>query len=63
MSWGVYELDNGDVAVAPTDEAHELGNTQCACEPTVEVVGAKLVITHNAFDFRDVAEWIELQKG
>lgn len=59
MSWGVYELPNGDVAVAPTDEVHELGDTQCACEPSVEVVGAVLVIIHNAFDFRDVAEWLE----
>ncbi len=65
MSWGIYELDNGDVAVCPVDEqpGHELDNPECACDPQVEVIGAKLVITHNAFDFRHVAEWLEEQKG
>ena len=59
--WGVYQLGNGDVYVMPILDSgvHEAGNPKCVCKPKVEVIGARLVITHNAFDKRHISELIE----
>jgi hypothetical protein len=53
-------MSDGDVHVYPINDKreHVLEGTNCPCEPTVEVHGAHLVVIHNAFDFREVAEWL-----
>ena len=57
--WMIYE-DAGDVIVLPICDirAHDPRNPNCPCMPQVEVIGARLKIVHNAFDFRHVAEWL-----
>jgi len=48
------------MVVMPIDDMgeHDMLSTECACMPAVEIVNDRLLITHNAFDFRDVAEWM-----
>jgi len=47
-----------DYHVYPVNDLkeHNLEGTDCPCEPTIEISGAALIIIHNAFDFRDLAE-------
>ena len=58
--WGVYPEDNGDITVRPIGDKreHDWLSTDCPCMPTTEVYGEKMVIIHNAFDFRHVTEWL-----
>ena len=58
--WGVYPQDNGDVVVLPIGDIRDLDdlNSDCLCMPQITVVGANVVITHNAFDFRHVSEYL-----
>ena len=55
-TWGTFEnIETGDLAIVPfwdTDN-HENHSTLCKCNPSVEVIGSKLMITHNAFDGRN----------
>ena len=49
-----------DIHVIPANDLHKhIMSVNCPCEPTVEVVGAVLVITHNAWDHREFVEQIE----
>lgn len=49
-----------DIHVIPVNDLHEhIMSVNCPCEPTVEVVGAVLVITHSAWDRREFDEQIE----
>lgn len=50
--------ENGDVHVYPLDDLREhiTEGTECPCEPTIEVIGASLLIIHNAFDHREIVE-------
>jgi len=60
--WAVYKglCGNADVDVIPLHDLQpHLPGLYCPCEPTVEVVGAVLVITHNAWDHREFVEKIE----
>ena len=55
-----------DVHVYPENDLHEhvLVGTDCPCAPTVEVVGASLLIIHNAFDHREIVEQaIDIMNG
>lgn len=55
-----------DVHVYPENDLqeHVLTGTCCPCEPTVEVMGASLLIIHNAFDHREVIEQaIDIMNG
>ena len=51
-----------DVTVYPADEEeqHDLYSAKCKCKPTVEVIGATLVYSHNRlWELIDVnPEWI-----
>jgi hypothetical protein len=51
-------MSDNDVHVYPVNELkeHNLTGTDCPCEPTIEVVGANLVIIHNAWDHREIIE-------
>lgn len=56
--WGTFVQDNGDIAVMPIDDLyeHEPASKNCLCHPIVELVGAHLLIVHNAFDKRHIEE-------
>ena len=54
-AWTNVIDDNGDIDILPLGEKHERGS-ECTCEPTVEVIGANLLITHNSFDKREIIE-------
>lgn len=58
--WAVYDYAPEYVIVVPLDDTqeHDKFSKDCPCEPDVEVIGACLTITHNAFDWRHVAEWL-----
>lgn len=45
----------GDLHVYPIDDLfpHNEADCDCPCDPEVEVVGASLLIIHNAYDGRD----------
>lgn len=47
-----------DVHVYPLSDLseHVTVGAGCPCEPTVEVIGANLLIIHNAFDHREIVE-------
>ena len=51
-------MADDDIHVYPVDDEHphDLIGTKCQCNPTIEVVGATLIIIHNAFDWREVIE-------
>lgn len=57
----ITEWGEGDYLVYPIDDKqeHDLESPDCPCSPTIEVMGDKLLIIHNAFDFRDVLEELE----
>lgn len=61
--WGVYPQQNGDVVVLPIDDTkeHDVTSESCPCMPQIMVVGAHVVITHNAFDFRHVVEYLNAE--
>ena len=51
-------MADGDIHVYPVNDLreHVLTGTDCPCEPEVEVIGAVLLIAHNAFDHREIVE-------
>ena len=55
-------MSDDDLHVYPIDDKkeHTLIGADCDCDPTKEVNGANLLIIHNAYDFREIAE--ELNK-
>ena len=55
-------MNNYDIHVLPVDDikSHE-ENTKCHCNPKLEVIGANLLIVHNAFDHREIIEEIEAE--
>jgi len=54
-AWKTKISDSGDLDILPLCENHEAG-AKCSCAPTVEVIGAHLLIVHNSFDHREVIE-------
>ena len=51
---------NEDIHVMPTNDLQEhTMSANCHCKPNVEVVGAVLIYTHNAFDHREFVEEID----
>ena len=55
LFWENHLSNNGDIDVLPTGEEHTIG-ADCICSPTVEIVGAKLLVIHNSFDKREFIE-------
>ena len=59
----------GDIHIYPINDKkeHILIGTDCPCKPTIEINGSELIIIHNSFDFREIAEELninnELRKG
>lgn len=51
-------MADSDVHVYPLNDFHEhiLEGADCPCGPAVEVVGASLLIVHNAWDHREIIE-------
>ncbi len=51
-------MANSDIHVYPINDLQEhiLIGVDCPCKPDVEVIGAILVIVHNAFDHREIVE-------
>ena len=62
QGWYVCQHDNGDVSITPINdtECHKPLDTNCSCKPCIEVIGAHLLIIHNAFDKREIEEWFDL---
>lgn len=58
--WGIYPQDDGTLVIMPRNDLreHDACNTNCPCWPMVEIVKGVVIITHHAFDFRDVVEWL-----
>ena len=59
-------MTDSDVHVYPLKDLQEhiTVGVDCPCEPRVEVVGASLVIVHNAFDHREIVEQaIDIMNG
>lgn len=56
--------DEDNVAVAPLNDKrkHELFDDQCECQPDTEIIGDVLLLVHNSFDFREIAEILNDQK-
>jgi len=54
-------MSDNDYHVYPVNDLHEhvLEGTECPCHPRIEVSGGGLLIIHNAWDFREVLEWLE----
>ncbi len=48
---------NGDINTLPTNDIlPHIEDATCPCLPRVEVIGANLLIVHNAWDNREVFE-------
>ena len=49
---------NNDTHVYPLNDLHEhiTEGVECPCNPAVEVIGADLLIIHNAFDNREIID-------
>ena len=46
-----------DIHVLPVDDVKpHTETTSCPCNPRVEVIGANLLVVHNAFDHREIME-------
>ena len=47
-----------DIHIYPLDDKREhiLIGINCLCEPRIELEGATILIIHNAWDFREIAE-------
>jgi hypothetical protein len=53
----------GDINVLPLNDLKEHEESAyCHCNPRVEVVGANLIIIHNAYDHREIIEEIERER-
>ena len=55
---------NDDIHVYPINDKKEhilIGNN-CDCKPRIEIEGAKMLIIHNAWDFREIAEELNNDK-
>ena len=53
-------MNEGDIHVMPINDLQEhIMSANCPCKPSVEVVGAVLIYTHNAFDHREFYEELE----
>ena len=54
-----------DVNVMPENDLKpHIESADCACEPTVEVIGASLLIIHNSYDHREIIEQaIDIMNG
>lgn len=61
--WGVFEKDmpSDFIHVVPLNDTHEhlLEGANCKCEPVIEIEDDAYIVIHNAYDFREVREWIE----
>jgi hypothetical protein len=55
--WKNVVSNSGDIDVLPVgeDEDHVAG-AKCICGPRVEIIGARLLTVHNAFDKREFVE-------
>ena len=47
---------NDDEHIIPRNDINPHIETECPCKPTIKVVGADLLIIHNAWDNREVFE-------
>jgi hypothetical protein len=46
-----------DLDVIPLDDLWpHIDGAKCPCDPTVEVIGASLLVIHNSFDHREIVE-------
>lgn len=55
--WLVFERQNGVVEIVPNNDKYPHTGTTCVCEPTYSSPdGIRLIIIHNAFDFREIVE-------
>lgn len=55
-----------DIHVYPINDLreHVVIGVDCPCEPCVEVIGANLLVIHNAFDNREIIEQaIDIMNG
>lgn len=60
--WAIYE-DEDRITIIPLNDLKEHDKScLCACQPKIEDVNGKTIITHNAYDFRDVAEYLNEKK-
>ena len=57
--WIIVHSGNDLHVIPVNDKKPHQRSADCECEPTVEVVGAGLVIVHDAFDFRHIADALE----
>ena len=49
-----------DIHIIPNNDLHEhIDSSDCPCKPTIEIVGAVLIYTHNAYDHREIIEAVE----
>lgn len=59
-------MADNDIHVYPVNDLqeHVLVGVDCPCDPDVEVIGATLLIVHNAFDHREIIEQaIDIMNG
>jgi hypothetical protein len=56
--WETVPHESGDIDVLLIGEEHTDGS-DCECKPKVTVVGSNLVVTHNAFDHREILDEAE----
>lgn len=62
--WKVTEYDDKVVIVPLNDlREHDEESETCACEPKIEEVNGMKIITHQAYDFREVCEYLNEKKG
>ncbi len=61
--WEVTEHEDF-ITVVPLNDLrpHDEGSEYCECNPTVDDEGDKKIITHQAYDFREVSEYLN-EKG
>lgn len=47
-----------DIHVCPIADRykHVTAGTECPCNPEIRLEGSQLIVIHNAFDFREIAE-------
>ena len=49
-----------DIHIIPNNDLHEhIVGADCPCKPTIEIVGAVLIYTHNSYDHREIIESVE----
>lgn len=54
-AWQNVISETGDIEVMPIEFNHTFG-ADCSCAPTVELIGANLLVIHNSFDKREFIE-------